>query len=89
MSLTMPDSLITLYIAFLAYDIFCATHLADDFGGAVRPPGVNDAEDTDAEKLEGMVKTVIDDLLNEAGQFLGEDDYLEVKTKAFQYAQEL
>jgi NEDD8-activating enzyme E1 regulatory subunit len=84
----MPDSLITLYIAFLAYDMFCGSHLVDGLGGALRAPGIADV-DTDSEKLEGMVKTMIDDLLNEAGQFIEEPEYLETKVKAFQYVQEM
>ena len=87
-SLTNPDSLILLYIAFLATDAFTATHLADDLGGAAKAPGEADAE-TDAEKVTGIALKIIDDLISEAGTLVEDPGYSEVKSKAGEYVQEM
>ncbi|OCL04314.1 hypothetical protein AOQ84DRAFT_391636 [Glonium stellatum] len=87
-SLTNPDSLILLYIAFLATDAFTATHPADDLGGAVKAPGEVDPE-TDAEKVTGIALKIIDDLISEAGMFIEEPEYSEVRSKAGEYVQEI
>lgn len=87
-SLTNPDSLILLYIAFLATDAFTATHPADDLGGAANAPGEADTE-TDAEKVTGIALKIIDDLISEAGTFVEDPEYSEVKSKAGEYVQEI
>jgi amyloid beta precursor protein binding protein 1 len=87
-SLTNPDSLILLYIAFLATDDFTATHLTDDPGSAANAPGEADAE-TDAEKITGIALKIIDDLINEAGTYVEDPEYSEVKSKAGEYVQEM
>jgi len=87
-SLTNPDSLILLYIAFLATDAFTATHLADDLGSVTNTPDEADAE-TDAEKVTGIALKIIDDLISEAGTFVEDSEYSEVKSKAGEYVQEM
>ena len=87
-SLANPDSLILLYIAILATDAFIATHLADDLGGVAKPPGEADAE-TDAEKVTGIALKIIDDLISEAGTFVEDPEYSEVKSKVGEYVQEM
>ena len=87
-SLTDDTSLILLYIAFLAYDEYCATHAKDKQLTAPQPPGVTDVE-TDEEKLTGIAGKIIDDLLKEAGKTLKNPEYEQVKDKAGEYCQEM
>jgi amyloid beta precursor protein binding protein 1 len=87
-TLTFPDSQIPLYIAFLAWDEFAATHEKDGLGGAPRVAGEKDA-DADAEKLTGIALKIADDLIKEAGSHVEEDEYAAVKTQIGEYAQEL
>ena len=87
-SLTNPDSLILLYIALLATDAFTATHPADDLGSAAKALGEADAG-TDAEKVTSIALKIIDDLISEAGVFVEDPEYSEVKSKAGEYVQEM
>ncbi|KAF2129494.1 hypothetical protein P153DRAFT_396755 [Dothidotthia symphoricarpi CBS 119687] len=86
--LTFPDSLIPLYIAFLAWDEFTATQNKDGLGGAVKVPGETD-QTADSEKLTGIALKIADDLIKEAASPLDEDDYAAVKTQIGEFAQEL
>ena len=86
--LTFPDSLIPLYIAFLAWDDFIATHEKDGLGGAPRVPGEIDP-DTDSEKITGIAFRIIDDLVKEAGSQTDEDEYAAIKTQIGEFANEL
>jgi amyloid beta precursor protein binding protein 1 len=87
-TLTFPDSLLPLYISFLAFDEFVATHDEDALGGAPMMPGETDA-DTDAEKVTGIALKITDDLINEAGSFIEEPDYSTLKTRTGEFVQEL
>ncbi|KAF2800091.1 hypothetical protein K505DRAFT_370498 [Melanomma pulvis-pyrius CBS 109.77] len=87
-NLTFPDSLVPLYIAFLAFDEFVATHDKDALGGAPKMPGETDAE-TDAEKVTGIAFKIADDLIKEAGTFVEEPDYSDLKTRTGEFVQEL
>jgi amyloid beta precursor protein binding protein 1 len=87
-TLTFPDSLLPLYIAFLAFDEFVATHDKDALGGAPLMPGETDA-DTDTEKVTGIALKITDDLINEAGTFIEESDYSTLKTRTGEFVQEL
>jgi amyloid beta precursor protein binding protein 1 len=84
--LTFPDSQIPLYIAFLAWDEFVATH--DDRLGRILIPGEID-QDTDSEKLTGIAFKVADDLVKEANASIDEDEYATIKSQIGEYAQEL
>ncbi|KAF2492193.1 hypothetical protein BU16DRAFT_491642 [Lophium mytilinum] len=86
--LTNPDSLILIYIAFLAFDIFTSTHSADALGGAAKIPGEIDAE-ADTEKVTGIAFKIIDDLIKEAGTVVEDPDYSEAKSKAGEFVQEI
>ncbi|KAF1362687.1 NEDD8-activating enzyme E1 regulatory subunit [Lizonia empirigonia] len=85
--LTFPDSLMPLYIAFLAWDQFTATHNKDALGGAQQAPGETDA-DADAEKLTGIASTMMDDLIKEAGTHVEDPEYSTIKTQISEFAQE-
>ncbi|KAH3969662.1 hypothetical protein HBI55_007830 [Parastagonospora nodorum] len=87
-TLTFPDSLIPLYIAFLAWDEFTATHLKDGLGGAPQVPGETDP-DTDTEKLTGIAFKIANDLVKEASATIDEDEYAAVKTQIGEFASEL
>lgn len=80
--------MIPLYIAFLAWDKFAATHDRDALGGAAQAPGETNA-DTDAEKLTGIAQMIMDDLIKQAGTRVEDPEYSVVKTKIGEYAQEL
>lgn len=86
--LTFPDSLIPLYIAFLAWDEFAATHDQNALGGAAQAPGEMDAA-VDTEKLTGIAHKVMDDLLKEAGTHVEDPEYTEIKTQLGEFAREL
>lgn len=83
--LTMPDSLLGLYIAFLAFDEFVATHsdpttATDGISPLVSPgePGLVDVE-ADAAKLTGIAHKIVDNLINEAGTRVEDPEYSQVK----------
>ena len=80
--------MIPLYIAFLAWDEFAATHDKDALGGAPQAPGETDA-DTDAEKLTGIAHKIMDDLIKGAGTSVADPEYSEIKEKIGEFAQEL
>ncbi|KAF2720613.1 hypothetical protein K431DRAFT_285713 [Polychaeton citri CBS 116435] len=77
--LSNPESLTPLYISFLAWDQFLATHKskASESGGeAPRVPGASDLElEGDVEKLTGIAQTMIDNLIRAAGATLEDPDY--------------
>ena len=66
-NLTNPDSLILIHIAFLAFDIFAASHLSDELASSYRAPGSDEASyDADVEKMTGIAKKIISDLIKKA-----------------------
>lgn len=79
-ALTDDSSLMLLYIAFLAYDEFCATHSANLHLSAPQPPGVRNV-DVDEEKLTGITYKIISSLLKEAGITLEDSEYDQVKER--------
>ncbi|KAH7398333.1 hypothetical protein BKA66DRAFT_199929 [Pyrenochaeta sp. MPI-SDFR-AT-0127] len=87
-TLTFPDSLVPLYIAFLAWDEFVATHDKDGLGGAPGVPGETDP-DTDSEKLIGIAFKLTDDLVKDASAQIDEDEYATIKTQIGEFAREL
>ncbi|KAF2682075.1 hypothetical protein K458DRAFT_391112 [Lentithecium fluviatile CBS 122367] len=89
-TLTFPDSLVPIYIAFLAWDKFIATHNANALGGAPKIPGESDADmDTDTEKVTSIAFKIADDLIKEASASPDEDEYAAVKTQIGEFGQEL
>ena len=80
--------MLPLYIAFLAWDEFTATHDKDALSGAPQAPGETDA-DTDAEKLTGIAHKIMDDLINEAKTHVEDPEYSAIKTRLGEFAQEL
>ena len=72
----------------MQYDEFIATHDKDALTGAPKVPGESEPE-VDAEKATGVAFQIIDDLLNEAGEFMENPDYERVKERTGEYVQEL
>lgn len=77
-----------MYIAFLAWDEFTASHDKDALGGVPQAPGEIDAG-TDAEKLTGIAHKIMDDLINEAKTHVEDPEYSANKTRIGEFAQEL
>jgi amyloid beta precursor protein binding protein 1 len=77
-----------LYIAFLAFDEFVATHDKDALGGAPKVPGET-APDEDAVKVKGIAFKIISDLVEEAGASLDDDDLSTVREKTGEFVLEL
>lgn len=82
--LTNPESLLGLYLSFLAFDDFVATHsdpttTADGVSALIAPgePGADYA--SDATKLTGIAHQIIDNLINEAGTRVEDPEYSELK----------
>ncbi|GIZ41660.1 hypothetical protein CKM354_000495900 [Cercospora kikuchii] len=93
-SLKNPESLIGLYLAFLAWDEFSATHTSSQAhagGETLRVAGAAPDEDveTDAEKLTGIAHKLVDSAINESGSRIEDPKYSEVKQKVSEYCQEL
>ncbi|KAJ4296843.1 hypothetical protein N0V90_006891 [Kalmusia sp. IMI 367209] len=88
--LTFPDDLLPIYITFLAWDKFVATHDADGLAGAPRVPGSSDADlDADTEKVTSIAFKLADDLVKQASYTIDEDEYTTIKTQIGELAQEL
>jgi amyloid beta precursor protein binding protein 1 len=84
--LTNPESLLGLYIAFLAFDDFVATHSNPTVGidgvSSLVAPGEPGADyETDATKLTGIAHKIIDNLINEAGTRIEDPEYSELKSE--------
>ncbi|KAF2121450.1 NEDD8-activating enzyme E1 regulatory subunit [Lophiotrema nucula] len=89
-TLTFPGSLIPLYIAFLAWDEFAATHDKDALGGAPKVAGEGDSEvDTDNEKVTGIALKTLNDLVKEASASIEENELSTIKEQTGEFAQEL
>ncbi|KAL9085050.1 MAG: hypothetical protein Q9165_007791 [Trypethelium subeluteriae] len=87
-ALSNPDSLMPLRLAFLAYDSFTAAHAPDRHLAKLQAPGASDFE-ADAQKMTGMIEILIDDLLKEAGVFIEDPEYSEIKHSTAKIAQEM
>lgn len=81
--LTNPESLIGIYIAFLAWDEFVATHASSPSkagGEGLRVPGSSDPElEADTARVVGIAHKIVDGLIKEAGTRIEEPEYSEVK----------
>ena len=79
--LTDPISLIPLYIAFLAYDSYAASHVMDAQISDNHAPESSPDKDPDvqAAKITGIAYTMLDDLIKQAGTFVEDPEYSEVK----------
>lgn len=89
-ALTMPDSGVLLYIAFLAWDSFVGSHDVDALGGEPRVPGLHDEQlESDAEKMVGIAHTIIDDVIKEAGIFIENPEYDEIREASEKVVREL
>lgn len=77
-----------MYIAFLAFDSFVASHAIDNLLSEQQVPGLGEVV-PDAEKMTSMVHAMIDDLLKEAGERIEDPEYSEIKTKAAEIVQEM
>lgn len=84
--LTNSESLLGLYIAFLAFDDFVATHSAPttnaDGVSSLITPGEPGADyESDAVKLTGIAHKIIDNLINEAGTRIEDPEYSDLKAE--------
>ncbi|KAH0259249.1 hypothetical protein KCU91_g15315, partial [Aureobasidium melanogenum] len=84
------DSGILHYIAFVAWDAFVGSHNVDALGGEPRVPGSTDADiEADTEKMVGIALNIIDSLIKEAGTFIENPGYDELKAKCANIVREL
>ncbi|KAF7186172.1 NEDD8-activating enzyme E1 regulatory subunit [Pseudocercospora fuligena] len=89
--LTNPESLVGLYIAFYAWDLFAASHdsgAAVSVGTALQAAGAHNYEQ-DADKLAEVAQTVVDGIINVAGTRIEDPEYSNIKTTVGNYAREL
>ncbi|KAL5385833.1 hypothetical protein DPSP01_004611 [Paraphaeosphaeria sporulosa] len=87
--LTFPDSLLPIYIAFLAWDKFIATHTASNLTNTPKPPGFSDADvDSDTEKVTSTALKLVDSLVKEASYTIDEEEYDGVRAQIAELAQE-
>lgn len=92
--LTNPESLLGLYIAFLAFDDFVATHStpstsADAVSSLVAPGEPGADYESDAAKLTGIAHRIIDNLINEASTRIEDPEYSELKSEVQQICVEM
>lgn len=88
--LTFPDALLPIYIAFLAWDKFTATHVVGGLAGAPKAPGSSDADfDPDTEKVTSIALKLADDLVQQAKYDIDEDDFATAKAQIRDLTQEL
>ena len=86
--LTNVDSLILVYIAFLAYDAYVASHGMQSQIG-LRGGEASDSPTIAVDKTSGIAHTIIDDLIKEAGIFVEDPEYSEVRTATGNIVREL
>lgn len=91
--LSNPESLVGLYIAFLAWDDFVATHTTESQisgGEGLKIPG-SGAEDfqVDTLRLEGIAHKILDDVIKEAGTFIEDPEYTKIKDGVAKLCMEL
>lgn len=88
--LTFPDSLLPIYITFLAWDKYIATHAKDDLLGSPKVPGESNAElEADTEKMTSIALKLTDDLVKQGSVSVDEEELSTVKTQIGEFAQEL
>ncbi|PVI04625.1 hypothetical protein DM02DRAFT_555788 [Periconia macrospinosa] len=89
-TLTFPDSLVPLYIAFLAWDKFVTTHDKDASLVAPKVPGEADSDvEADTEKVTGMAVHIANQLVKEANTSLDEDDLSTLNKQLSDFSHEL
>ncbi|GAB7346842.1 hypothetical protein MBLNU459_g1929t3 [Dothideomycetes sp. NU459] len=89
-ALMMPDSGILLYIAFVAWDSFVGSHDADVLGGEPSVPGLHDEQlESDADKMVGIAHSIVDGIIKEAGTFIENPEYDEIKEACEKTVREL
>ncbi|KIW01949.1 uncharacterized protein PV09_06786 [Verruconis gallopava] len=93
-ALVDDSSLILLYIAFLAYDEFCATNRTNENLPSPRAPGADAAGvEEDTQTLADIATRIISGILAEAGRDYNSDGEKEewegIKQRLTQYCQEL
>lgn len=91
--LTNPESLVNLYIAFLAWDEFIATHTTSPSisgGEALKIPG-SGSEDfaIDTDRLSGIAHKIIDTTISEAETFIQDPEYTKCKDSVSKLCMEL
>ncbi|CBX93963.1 hypothetical protein IAQ61_003836 [Plenodomus lingam] len=87
-TMTFPESLVPLYLAFLAWDQYVATHDKDGLGGAPGVPGETD-QPLDTEKLTGIALQILEDLVKEAHADIDEDELSKVTTQTREFVAEM
>ncbi|KAF2451216.1 hypothetical protein P171DRAFT_400564 [Karstenula rhodostoma CBS 690.94] len=88
--LTFPDALVPIYIAFLAWDKYTATHTLDDLARASKTPGSSDADvDSDTGKVTSIALKLVDSLVKEASYTIDEEEYDTVRAQIAELAREL
>ncbi|GAB7362686.1 hypothetical protein MBLNU230_g2995t1 [Neophaeotheca triangularis] len=95
--LTNPESLLPLYLAFIAWDEFIATHSSSPTSNptapsSLTPPGSTrtpQAFEQDASKLGSVAHSLMDSLIKEAASFVEEPDYGNLKLRLQKYCTEL
>lgn len=83
MSLTNPDSLILLYISFLAYDTYISTQ------GTGSQVNSSDSQEEKEAKITGVAHAILSNLLKEANETIDEPEHTEVKETLDKHVQEL
>lgn len=94
--LTNPESLIGLYLSFLAWDVFIATHspptTAAPMISTLNTPGstrTTEAFEKDTARLTSIAHALVDCLINEAETRIEDPEYISIKTKVGRYCTEL
>lgn len=87
-TISFPDSLTPLYIAFLAWDEYVATHDKDGLAGAPKVPGETDPE-VDTEEVTGIALKIVDDLLKATDVTPDEEDLASINKRTGAFVQEL
>jgi len=87
-TLAFPDSLVPLYIAFLAWDQFAAMHDKDGLDGAPAVPG-ECHQDKDSEKLTDIAFQIVNDLIKEGHADIGDEDFTHIKLKIGDFVSEM
>ena len=77
-----------LYIAFLAYDSYAASHAKEGQVGFARGES-SDNLDVEAQKITGIADTLIDELIKAAGTFVEDPEYSDIKDSAGKIVREL
>ncbi|KAF2645678.1 hypothetical protein P280DRAFT_126601 [Massarina eburnea CBS 473.64] len=88
--LSFPDSLLPIYIAFLAWDKFTATHSPQAASSALIIPGLSPTDlASETENITSLAFTIVSDLVKEASASPDEADFATVKTQIGECVQEL